>query len=110
MFPSLANKAQPSSMITNFLREVEDIPDLDPDASGHGLRIGAVNELANVPGISEVHITVRGGWKMENFNTMFEYLLAILRTLNVGGRALAGWKNPFVGAALFHLAVLLLMR
>jgi hypothetical protein len=68
------------------------------DLKGTGIRSGAANFLASTDGIELHHIILRGGWSFKSICTVFEYLLGLLTTLAVGGRALSGWKTIKKGA------------
>lgn len=49
--------------------------------------------MANHPTTELWHVICRGGWDFGSYTTTFEYLLQLVVTLSVGGRALCGAPN-----------------
>jgi hypothetical protein len=55
--------------------------------------LGAANEMMNHPTTEIGHVIMRGGWYFSNMCNAFEYLLQLVHSLMIGGRALAGWAD-----------------
>jgi hypothetical protein len=99
IFPSLGGKNDRASRtIGRWLAAVSLQNPEFGDLRGTGIRSGAANFLASIDGIELHHIILRGGWSFKSICTVFEYLLSLLTTLSVGGRALSGWKSIKKGA------------
>jgi hypothetical protein len=85
--------------MTAYLRKAHTLnPELIwGDICGTGLRIGSANTMF-AAGVNEIVVTARGGWDASkaNDNKAFEYFIAELFNIVIGGRALAGWAHPEV--------------
>jgi hypothetical protein len=96
MIPHLAGLAVPNKAITQILKDIISsgtIEEMCGDITGTSLRIGAANVMANHRTTDLTHLILRGGWDFSGLCNCFEYLLHLRETINIGGRALAGWPD-----------------
>eukprot|EP01138_Halocafeteria_seosinensis_P014020 gb/GECG01014317.1/.p1 GENE.gb/GECG01014317.1/~~gb/GECG01014317.1/.p1 ORF type:complete len:655 (+),score=74.53 gb/GECG01014317.1/:1-1965(+) len=100
IFPQLQRIKAPATKLTTWLKEKDED---QVNYVGTSLRIGASNQMANTRDVELHHIIARGGWECQGINNVFHYLLQLFESINVGGRALAGWTDCKTGAYLPRL-------
>jgi hypothetical protein len=100
IFSQLQKMRAPATKLTTWLKEKDKEK---VNYVGTSLRIGAANQMANTRDVELHHIIARGGWECQGINNVFTYLLQLFESVNVGGRALAGWTDCKTGAHLPRL-------